>query len=92
MPALVCPDCSQPWPTDKAYTTCPECLVDTRYSTGASAMLVKDAEHRVKEIKFDRYYRVWDEKREKRGDPIPEQIGALEAREIARLEKAWRDG
>lgn len=90
MPALVCPDCSENWPTDKAYVTCPACLIDTRYSTGISAMLIREAERKVKGIKFDRYYTNWEEKREKRGDPSPESIGALEAREIARLERVWR--
>ena len=50
-------------------------------------MLLADAEREVNRINFDRIYREREKKRIKRGDLSPEQIGAIEAREISKLER-----
>lgn len=87
MPAKVCPDCNVPWPSTVDYKTCPFCLVDTEYQSGRNAISKAKAESEVAHVKFERYYKAWEERREKQGEPSPEALGALEAKEILRLER-----
>lgn len=90
MAARLCDTCNERWPTTTDFKTCPACLVDTIYSRGLKAISKKEALSAVNHIKFSRYYRKWEQKREERGDPSPELLGALDAREAIKLERAFR--
>ncbi len=91
MSALLCDTCQERWPVSKDFATCPACLVDTELQEGMEGMTKDQAESAVKHIKFERWYAKWEDKREKRGDPSPETVGALEAKEILQLEKGLLD-
>lgn len=90
MPAYRCSDCAVDWPVQVKYRKCPGCGTPTS-NMNTSAMTIKDAERKAAHLRFERFYRVWDEERQRRGEPSPEVIGAEEAREQVRREREQFD-
>ena len=80
MAAYVCHTCAVKWPHTKPYKKCPQCLTYCEYSAGASALGSGEARALANYAKFDRFYDMWCKAAEKRGDPTPEFLGAMEAK------------
>jgi hypothetical protein len=55
-------------------------------------MTSKEAERVKLNAAFDEFYEAWDQQRENRGEPSPDEIGTAEGREMAELERAFRAG
>lgn len=97
MSARRCPECLNNWPVGDSYKKCPLCEVGTNYFSSELAMADKDAKRYVAHIHFREEYAKYDRgepskcgrggevRREMRarGCASPEELGALEAREIA---------
>lgn len=75
MAARRCGICGVNWPTDfKEYDKCPSCGQKTSY--------MSDEDPDPPDDLFERFYwDNWDAERERRGDPSPELLGAIDAAE-----------
>jgi hypothetical protein len=83
MPAAYeCPECGVPWPYTTRYSTCPRCRVQTTSCVIPRPLTPGEARLEIRTIDFERYCRQRDEKRERLGEPQPEEVGRAEAEEI----------
>lgn len=73
------------WPALVEFRTCPECGGETYGVVGIQPISREEAERRVKQAEFDRWYLgTWE--RERTG-PTPEEKGAEEARIVIDLDR-----
>jgi predicted amidophosphoribosyltransferase len=84
MAARRCIDCRIDWPNGSDYLRCPDCgeATDRDYEIEPDFTWDEAARRR----RFAAFYREWDLGRLLCGDPSPEALGALEARQVRRAE------
>lgn len=74
-----------------SFEECPQCLRKTRYVMMGKALSKEQVRPLVAWARFERFYETWDAAREQKGDPSPEALGRLEAKEIFALELVLKD-
>lgn len=79
MACRTCPKCEANWPIS-GFGLCPVCRTPTHYAT-QRAIPSKDVERTVNALKFERYYAKRERERIDRGDPSPEELGSIDAKE-----------
>lgn len=86
--AFECDECGERWPNYQEYAHCPRCRIPCRSSLGDTILNAGEARKLRSQVIFEREYLLLEEKRERLGKATPEELGRLEARELA---KAWRE-
>lgn len=82
MAAKRCSRCGIDWPPGHKFAVCPVCEERTDGITGGSPLTLAEADRRVREIQFEKFYeQTWVAKRV---GPDPEELGKAEAAEITR--------
>ena len=85
MAAYRCSLCAINWPPATRFKQCPECEERCGWISNTSPeMAESEADSRSRHAEFRRFCEGWDDERERRGEPTPEQLGRLEARRLIR--------
>jgi hypothetical protein len=58
-----CSSCGTQWPLLSDYETCPDCLIETWFSSSTVSLSTEEAHVRKCHIEFRRYYDVWQKAR-----------------------------
>jgi hypothetical protein len=77
-----CSDCHTCWPYSPKYSTCPECRRPCMTCSVPRPLTIAEAIDRCRNLEFVRYCAQRDQKRERLGQPSPEELGRKEAEEI----------
>jgi hypothetical protein len=86
-----CTSCHTCWPYSPRYSTCPECEVRCITCSVPNPLTLAQAADRRLRLKFIRYCAQRDQKRERLGQPSPEELGRHEAEEIIRTAREIRE-
>lgn len=79
MPARRCPHCSLEYPI--SYSICITCGIRLKFTYDGSPMSAEHIDRLRRAVHFERYYEERERRRVERGEPSPEELGTLEAKE-----------